>query len=370
MRGAVVSVFFINERMFFPGYVALLPVASAASIILFERFVGESPWNFLTSVLSRETVVRIGKMSYSLYLWHWPVYAFVDYSICFLGVFERSAMKIVLTLLFAYASYTWLEVPARRTLARPANWRVAYAVFVLFSAGIGWWGLHLWRTEYLDSSIAISREGGVVVNQAIGLPVVALYGDSLASMNGKSLAKLANKHNFEFHVLSVAGKDPFPTSALYRAAMPWLEKSKPDCIIVAASWLGQQHQPDRIKQLIEELQCHTLRLILLTEAPMLQKNQYRDSFRTNGYSRIQEPDDLRERRLRINSALLEFSSEKVVVVDIAPLFVDEDGYVRYFDASVRQNFHDYIHLSEFGVEKTLPILGPVIERAIQRNRRD
>ena len=56
----------------FPGITALLPCLGAALIIA----AGEGGRSFGGSLLSLPPLVWIGKISYSLYLWHWPTFAF------------------------------------------------------------------------------------------------------------------------------------------------------------------------------------------------------------------------------------------------------------------------------------------------------
>ena len=55
----------------FPGYLALLPVVGTALLILFNQNVG-----VLNKFLSSQRLVYLGDISYSLYLWHWPLIVF------------------------------------------------------------------------------------------------------------------------------------------------------------------------------------------------------------------------------------------------------------------------------------------------------
>ena len=55
----------------FPGFIALLPVAGTALIILFGR-----QSKVCNDFLSSKRLVYIGDISYSLYLWHWPLIVF------------------------------------------------------------------------------------------------------------------------------------------------------------------------------------------------------------------------------------------------------------------------------------------------------
>lgn len=58
--------FCLDEKTF-PGWVALVPVTAAAMVIA----CGQSGWS--ASVLSLPLLQFLGHISYSLYLWHWPV---------------------------------------------------------------------------------------------------------------------------------------------------------------------------------------------------------------------------------------------------------------------------------------------------------
>jgi len=59
----------INKSMTFPGVVALAPVLGTALIIQAGR---DGP-NLIGRLLGAPLPVLIGKLSYSLYLWHWPL---------------------------------------------------------------------------------------------------------------------------------------------------------------------------------------------------------------------------------------------------------------------------------------------------------
>jgi peptidoglycan/LPS O-acetylase OafA/YrhL len=63
------SVLFYTQETVFPGFSALLPCVGAALII----WTGEAGGSLIGSLLSWSPIVFIGLISYSLYLWHWPI---------------------------------------------------------------------------------------------------------------------------------------------------------------------------------------------------------------------------------------------------------------------------------------------------------
>lgn len=94
----------------FPGPAALLPVLGAAAIIE----AGRSRAGPVYQLLSSDPAIRIGLISYSLYLWHWPVMALtrsargtVDLPL-WLGV-----TCILVSVLLASLTYRFVERPFR-----------------------------------------------------------------------------------------------------------------------------------------------------------------------------------------------------------------------------------------------------------------
>lgn len=63
------SVLFYSHDTVFPGLSALLPCVGSALII----WAGEAGTSLVGSLLSWRPVVFVGLISYSLYLWHWPI---------------------------------------------------------------------------------------------------------------------------------------------------------------------------------------------------------------------------------------------------------------------------------------------------------
>jgi peptidoglycan/LPS O-acetylase OafA/YrhL len=66
-----ITVWIIDENSLFPGFWALIPTLGAACIIQ------AGSYSFVNNyILSSKPFVLVGKISYSLYLWHWPLLVF------------------------------------------------------------------------------------------------------------------------------------------------------------------------------------------------------------------------------------------------------------------------------------------------------
>lgn len=91
-----------------PGFVSIIPVIAAAAVIAAGAF-GANPVSML---LSKRLPVAIGLISFSLYLWHWPILAFYRYAYGELD-FYGGFVCVVIMLGSAIVSYKFVEGPFR-----------------------------------------------------------------------------------------------------------------------------------------------------------------------------------------------------------------------------------------------------------------
>lgn len=96
----------------FPGIAAVLPCAGAALVIWSNNCTVTS----VAKLLTLRPIVFIGLISYSLYLWHWPVLTFARYlSIDPIPVTQR-VMLIAMSVVIAILSWKFIEMPFRKRL--------------------------------------------------------------------------------------------------------------------------------------------------------------------------------------------------------------------------------------------------------------
>ena len=108
--GIIIPVFLYDDKTSFPGFAALLPVLGTVLVILFrsEDFL-------LIRFLSSKPMVFCGMMSYSIYIWHQPIFAF---SRIYFPDYHSEHMRfflIALTFGFGYLSWRFIERPFRAT---------------------------------------------------------------------------------------------------------------------------------------------------------------------------------------------------------------------------------------------------------------
>lgn len=128
----------------FPGVAAIIPCLGAALIICSTSTQPTA----VRSLVSWSPVVGIGKISYSLYLWHWPLLAFATYGWDDeIGAIVRLGL-IALAVLLSVLTYRYVEQPARQTITRRS---------LVFGAGGG--------------AIAICAAAGTAIVVSHGAPI-------------------------------------------------------------------------------------------------------------------------------------------------------------------------------------------------------
>ncbi|WP_069301115.1 acyltransferase family protein [Neptunicoccus sediminis] len=99
----------------FPGWKAAVPVLGAVLIIANGKNT-----NLINQGLSSRVLVFIGLISYSLYLWHWPIVTLSTYYWGEAGSLPVRLAKIALSVGVAYLSWRFIEGPTRRARISPA----------------------------------------------------------------------------------------------------------------------------------------------------------------------------------------------------------------------------------------------------------
>jgi peptidoglycan/LPS O-acetylase OafA/YrhL len=154
------SAFTLTAASPFPGANALLPVLGTAAVIAAGRTSGPGSLNGLVDL---RPIQWVGNVSYSLYLWHFPV------AVYFLVWAGRNPTKLevlgLLAMMFAlsWASYTWVEQPFRTaTWARVSDARALLSALVAMllvagSASVFWIKPALQAASWAQGAAAVEQ---------------------------------------------------------------------------------------------------------------------------------------------------------------------------------------------------------------------
>lgn len=99
-----IGIIFLNDHLPYPGTLTLLPVIGTMLLIRFSGKVNDP----VSKLLRSSCMVSVGLISYSLYLWHQPIFAFVRIlSINELNNYDKG---LCIALTFIFSIFTWFIV--------------------------------------------------------------------------------------------------------------------------------------------------------------------------------------------------------------------------------------------------------------------
>ena len=116
--GVIVPVMLYSPGTPFPGFAALPPVIGCAMLL----YAGQRGDHLLSRPLGWGPVRGIGLISYSLYLWHWPILAFARYVKVRPLEPHETAEAILLAFGLAVLSWLYVERPFRRGFSDSNIW--------------------------------------------------------------------------------------------------------------------------------------------------------------------------------------------------------------------------------------------------------
>lgn len=140
----VAATVLFSARTVFPGIAALLPVAGAAAVIAGGM---AAPAGGVTRLLGSRPMVAIGKVSYSWYLWHWPLLALWSLVTLKKPPLGVGLLLVLLALLLAGLTWRFVEEPVRRRRPGPFATRggaVMAGVAILAACAALASGLRVW----------------------------------------------------------------------------------------------------------------------------------------------------------------------------------------------------------------------------------
>lgn len=229
----IISCCFLGER-YYPSWRALLPCVGTA-LLIYCGPANTRKQTWINWLLTRRLLVFIGWISYSLYLWHWPIFSVTRF---FIGTVIPTQLFIpLLTLIFLLAilTYYFIEQPFQRSPSRVTKILLTFTVMngltlcLLFSLtgvealGIppiigksytnvtingqnmrltdGWVAPCFDRTFSHPTRTVVDKECGLGASHAKS--TVLLVGDSHAAALGSLIDAMGKKQGFRATSLAV-----------------------------------------------------------------------------------------------------------------------------------------------------------------------
>jgi peptidoglycan/LPS O-acetylase OafA/YrhL len=225
--GLFLMAYFFKKTILFPGYYALIVTFLTGVILIIGA---TSNIGIFEKLLNYKPISLLGKTSYSLYLWHWPVILFTKFYIGEIQTFLEYSFVIVLSMALAF--FTWLFVEDRfRKASRSNNIKLlstgllsillsfSYAGFIYNSEGL--------QNRLTDSEMKIlnvsrwenfpgkclktqgkDRYYDCVLGRKDVEPSVFFWGDSHAQVLAWEIDELANRKKIAVESITKGGCPP------------------------------------------------------------------------------------------------------------------------------------------------------------------
>ncbi len=321
----------------------------------------ETRGTFATFLAARP-FVAVGLVSYSLYLWHWPVFSMVDHVMYQQAWIVRVPVKIALTFGLAIASFALVERPLRHRL-RDRRLRVAtFAMFLVATAAIAAAGIHIRSTNYLSAEGRLLERGGILVNPQ-GNTRIVLVGDSEAAMHGTALRDAAPGQHWRLRVLGAANTNQLPgePNTSWALVSRWLQRERPAVIVLAYAFEGKLKDGNSLDRALTAFAAQGARAVIVLEPP---RPAAPSGYTPHADGRTAIAEANAAARARIAARVRAVAARHgALVVDPAPLFLLPDGSIRIAGAGEAPDFYDAAHLSHQGAQRVAPLIAAAVREA-------
>jgi peptidoglycan/LPS O-acetylase OafA/YrhL len=233
MIGSFALVHDTDRWMYRGGFLA---VALVAAVLVASYVI--SPRGTMMRALESPPLALVGRMSYSLYLWHWPAVVFLDEARCGLRGVPLAVVRMAATAVAAGVSYRFVETPLRHTTPRPSRagrWVATSAIAAtaaVLLATIGateppaYFSADGSLTGLAPASETTAVPGSDVVDDATTPPSFLVLGDSVVASLSDALSAAAGGAGVRLGTAPVSGcgllpgltldtltQEPYPPSA-------------------------------------------------------------------------------------------------------------------------------------------------------------
>ena len=286
-----VSCIFINENSAFPGLLALPACIATALLIWIED-------SKINTVLGSKPLAFIGQISYSLYLWHWPVLALYRYHY---NRYELTTQEIsvllILILILSIGSYYLIEEPLRKT--KKNKFYLSFGLLTSILVGVWFLGRVHYKEIQVTERNYTSFNGFNIKNpgeyQGYFLlgdtskadDRIVLLGDSHGSVMTGFFDVVGKKNSFNFSYCTINSvvplegiKDSLIENAYkkqYYEAVPITNDliSKSNIIVVVKHWHSDKYNFKGVLQMLINKLKSNQHIILVSDFPKLDQNPVR-----------------------------------------------------------------------------------------------
>jgi hypothetical protein len=371
----LLSFIFIEDNESFPGFLPLFPSLGTILLICF----GDSR-SIFRATLCNKPIVYIGKISYSLYLWHWPIMVYSKSVSLDPNIFYLSFLILVCSVL----SYHYIETPLRYKTEKSGRIFFLSSLCVFLACipvSFHNSSPYLKNLGNIDDKESLTRgyefeatdaivsgERGVQFQVPSSNQTICLVGSSHARVLGSALLDFCKKNNF--HMVSMATSnfgfsDTDHTSDSQHAS--YLEANRidrmleisPQLIVVAGMWSNEINNPDFKKVFTDRLNkiSKSDKIVVIGQVPMVKipseyDNLFRKylvalSLRSAGIPNVVPTIEIKSANEKIASIIDEINLPNLIFYNPYPELIDKNGYIKLTQHG-KFLYSDNHHLNDAG----------------------
>jgi peptidoglycan/LPS O-acetylase OafA/YrhL len=406
-----------RSHTWFPGLMALPPCLATAALI----HVNARERSLPARLLSMRPLVLVGLMSYSLYLWHWPITAFYRYwTVQFISR-ERALLLIGAGVVPGLLSWWLIERPFRRWGARAPRQTCFIAAGVTTLCGLLLAGLIVMREGWSDriapqlaNQLAESSEWPVsdlisrwgtpsrtwvdprlcpAFGDSQGASACLLWGDSHAGSLVLGLEAACLDLGMRAYLTTIGATPPllhhdgrripslgYGAHPRFRSdVLEAITRQKIHVVILAGMWTLYPSRPGFEKDFeatVNHLTELGTQVIIVQDVPEFRCNIPRRIGLAAMHHQPHTPVGLRLERHRFKNrgvdalfARLARENPRVATLDLSELFL-EGGDTCWSEIDGQILFRDQNHLARTGSRRVAPLLKQALEMALRRQTPD
>jgi peptidoglycan/LPS O-acetylase OafA/YrhL len=359
----IASSVLFTESSLFPGILSLIPSLAIGLILI-------SPSAKINGFIANKNIAYIGEISYSLYLWHWPIMAFYRYhNERYEFTLAETFIVIILTIVASLISYYLIEKPFRRK--NGYKFYLYISILAIINVFMIYFTLHAKRMitdipeRYILPSFGLQSHGRFFEHVEIFGDTtyvgkrILLLGDSHALTFKPYLNQLGKSNGFSFRTVTNDEYPALPYIAhrqivekkdldVYQHLEPYInaEVKSADLIIVLFAGEGKRWK-NSIQKMLDKSTAKQ-RIIFISDYPSLDRNPVRSNKHF-----LKDPS----RNINYKLTLTKIDPDILKIINNHPnsSYVDLSEYIDFFKDIPFHNdtlmYYDQSHLNEFGAER-------------------
>ena len=376
------SIYYLDENLIYPNSFSLIPIIGISLIIVYIQ-KNSLIYNLITSKATK----HIGEISYSLYLWHFPVIVFEKYLTNLNPNFLTNLGTLLIVYIFSLVSYKYVERPFfKKKILTSKSFFILSSSLVTIICLIG----HLITISdaktsfmnkkienikkktnlynlYFSNTITYNEPLPTMYQNHLAIKKVLIIGDSHGRDLARTLIEYSNIkfkkkeiRDFEFIFTEINNLKIINDSIIEKKI------NESDIVVLSRQFTSENNQIKNIKFLSQYIKNKNKKFILVGSAPefytaeddllltfVLQNDENIQSLENKDFKKTNKffYNNLKTYLLNTNKRL------KKISIDSSFIFVDRFDFTCELnkklcfglDYNGKKNFTDYSHFSKTGI---------------------